>query len=251
MIGWYSREILEPGRQPMFFALLAFLLTFLITRMITRLIRAGKGPFRNISTGEVHVHHVVPGLIILLLGGVLALGSSADGPWRQIAGLLFGMGAALVLDEFAMVLHLDDVYWSNEGRLSADAVTLAAVVMFVALLIIAPNQPPADETTGFWLTVASGAVFIVIWLFPISVAILKGKLWMATLGLLFIPIAWFAAIRLARPGSPWAHFRYRNSPKKSAAATKRAKKWVRLQQPIRDWISHHIFGLSGSGGTGG
>ena len=58
---------------------------------------------------------------------------------------MFGVGAALVLDEFAMVLHLDDVYWSSEGRLSADAVTLAAVVMFCALLIIAPNKPPPTK----------------------------------------------------------------------------------------------------------
>ncbi len=249
MIGWYSREILEPGRQPMLFALLAFLLTFLITRMITRMIRAGRGPFRNVSTGDVHIHHVVPGLVILLLGGVLALGSSADGPWRQVAGLLFGMGAALVLDEFAMVLHMDDVYWSNEGRLSADAVTLAAVVMFVALLIIAPNKPPADESVSLWLTIASAALFIAVWLLPITVAILKGKLWMATMALLFIPIAWFAAVRLARPGSPWAHFRYRDSPHKAARAEKRAQKWIRLQQPIRNWISEHVFGLSGNSET--
>jgi hypothetical protein len=246
MVEWYSREILEPGRQPMLLALLAFLITFLVTRMITRLIRAGRGPFRNVSTRDVHIHHVVPGLIILLLGGVLALGSGERGLWRQVAGILFGLGAALVLDEFAMVLHLDDVYWTNEGRLSADAVTLAAVVMFCALLIIAPNNPPADEVTGFWMTALSALLFVGFWLFPISIVILKGKLWMATFALLFIPLAWVAGVRLARPGSPWAHFRYRHAPKKAAKAQQRADKWNRRQQPIRDWISAHLFGLPGS-----
>lgn len=86
MVDWYSREVFEPGRQPMLFALLAFLVTFLVTRMITRMIRAGKGPFRNVSTGDVHIHHVVPGLIVLLLGGVLALGSSErDSGARSLA----------------------------------------------------------------------------------------------------------------------------------------------------------------------
>lgn len=245
MISWYSREILEPGRQPMLLALLAFLITFLMTRMITRLIRAGKGPFRNVSTGDVHIHHVVPGLIILLLGGVLALGSFERGVWRQVAGILFGMGAALVLDEFAMVLHLDDVYWTSQGRLSADAVTLAAVVMFCALLIIAPNKPPTDEVTGFWLNLVSAVFFIGFWLLPISITILKGKLWMAALALLFIPLAWFAAVRLGRPGSPWAHFRYRAAPTKQLRAAARSEKWRRRQQPIRDWISTHLFGLPG------
>jgi hypothetical protein len=228
----------------MFLALVAFLVTFLVTRMITRMIRAGRGPFRNVATGDVHVHHVIPGLIILLLGGVLALGSGERGVWRQIAGILFGMGAALVLDEFAMVLHMDDVYWSNEGRLSADAVTLAAVVMFAALIIIAPNEPNTDEITGFWMNLAAGLTFVGIWLLPICVTILKGKLWMGALAVMIIPIAWVAAIRVARPNSPWAHFRYRDRPQRMAKARARAAKWERRQRPVREWIQTHLFGLS-------
>lgn len=234
----------------MLFALLAFLLTFVITRMITRMIRAGRGPFRNVSAGDTHIHHVVPGLIILLCGGVLALGSGSDGVWRQVAGLMFGMGAALVLDEFAMVLHLDDVYWSEEGRLSADAITLATVVMFCALLIIAPNQPPADASVGFWSTVGSGIAFTIVWLLPIAVTILKGKLWMAAAALLIIPLAWIGAARLARAGSPWAHLRYRNSEKKLTTAARRDARWQRFQQPVRDWIQTHLFGLSRSSDGG-
>jgi hypothetical protein len=246
MLNWYSQEILQPGRQPMFLALMAFLVTFLATRAITRMIRAGRGPFRNVSTGEVHVHHVVPGLVILLVGGVLALGSSEQGFWRQVAGIMFGMGAALVLDEFAMVLHLDDVYWSNEGRLSADAVTLAAVVMFSALLIIAPNRPNPDPQTDFALNLLGSLVFVVVWLVPILVSLLKGKLWMAAFAVAAIPFAWVAAVRVARPGSPWAHFRYKHRPDKQAKAIARAAKWQRRQRPVRDWIQAKLFGLSSS-----
>jgi hypothetical protein len=228
----------------MFLALIAFVVTFLVTRLITRMIRAGKGPFQNVSAGGTHIHHVIPGLVILLIGGILALGSGEKGLWRQIAGLMFGIGAALVLDEFAMILHLDDVYWSNEGRLSADAVTLAAVVLFSALLVVAPNQPNPDEVTGFWLNFVSGVTFVVMWLVPIVMTLLKGKLWLGALALAVIPVAWVAAVRLARPGSPWAHSRYKNRPEKLAKAERRAQKWERLQRPVRAWIQTHIFGLS-------
>jgi ABC-type multidrug transport system fused ATPase/permease subunit len=244
VLQWYTQEILEPGRQPMFFALLAFLVTFLVTRTITRLIRAGKGPFRNVSAGDTHIHHVIPGLIVLLVGGILALGSGQDGIWRQIAGLMFGIGAALVLDEFAMVLHLDDVYWSNEGRLSADAVTLAAVVLFSAVLVAAPNRPNPDAVQGFWLNFLAAVAFLVFGFLPLLVTILKGKLWMAALSLLVPIVAWVAMFRLAKPGSPWAHFRYAGKAHKLARAQQREERWQRRRQPVLAWIQSHVFGIS-------
>lgn len=244
MLRWYAQEILEPGRQPIFLALLTFLVTFLVTRMITRMIRAGKGPFGNVSAGSVHIHHVVPGLIVLLLGGVLALGSGEHGIWRQIAGVMFGMGAALVLDEFAMILHMDDVYWTSEGRLSADAVTLAAVVLFTAMLVAAPNSPSPDPVQGFWLNAIGAGMFIVFSLLPIVITILKGKLWLAAISLPVPLVAWVAMFRLAKPGSPWAHFRYRNKPAKLEKAHRRQEKWTNRQAPIKAWIQTHLFGLS-------
>lgn len=245
VLHWYSQEILEPGRQPMFFALLAFLITFLVTRTITRLIRAGKGPFRNVSAGDTHIHHVIPGLIVLLVGGILALGSGQDGIWRQIAGLMFGIGAALVLDEFAMVLHLDDVYWSNEGRLSADAVTLAAVVLFSAVLVAAPNRPNPDAVEGFWLNALGAALFLVFGFLPLLVTLLKGKLWLGAMSLVMPILAWVAMFRLAKPGSPWAHFRYRDNAPKMTRAQEREDRWQQRRRPILTWIQSHLFGLSG------
>ncbi len=228
----------------MFLALLAFLLTFLVTRTITRLIRSGKGPFGNVSAGEVHIHHVVPGLIVLLLGGVLALGSGEHGIWRQIAGLTFGIGAALVLDEFAMILHMQDVYWTQEGRLSADAVTLAAVVLFCAMLVAAPNQAPPDPDTDFWVNAIGALMFVLLAFIPVFVTILKGKLWVAAFSIAVPFIAWVAMFRLAKPGSPWAHYRYAKKPRKAQRAAERSARWARRQEPIRSWIQEHLFGLS-------
>lgn len=232
----------------MFLALVAFLLTLVVTRSITRLIRAGKGPFRNVSAGDTHIHHVVPGLILLLVAGMLALGASVDGFWKHIAGILFGIGAALVLDEFAMILHLDDVYWTEQGRLSADAAMLAAVILFCGLIVAAPNQPPKDQTTGLLVNVIGAVLFVLLWLLPMVITVMKGKYWMAAAGIVLIPCAWIGAIRLARPVSPWAHFRYRDRPAKLAACEARDRKWQRIQDPPLQWVRTHVFGLGQQAG---
>lgn len=251
MWSWYAREILIPGRQPLFLALVAFLLTLLVTRFITRTIRSGKGPFQNVSAGGTHIHHVVPGLILLLIGGLLALGATEGGFWRHAAGILFGIGAALVLDEFAMILHLDDVYWAAEGRLSADVAMLAAVIMLGGLVVAAPNNPPKDEAQGLLVNVVGGALFVLVWLIPMLITVMKGKYWMAAAGIALIPFLWIGAIRLARPVSPWAHFRYRNKPAKMAKAEARDQKWVRLQDPPLQWVRTHVFGLGPQPGQDG
>lgn len=244
MFGWYVREIVDPGRQPMFLALLAFVLTFLTTRAITRLIRSGRGPFKNVETGGVHIHHVVPGIICTLAGGLLALGASEAGPWKSIAGILFGIGAALVLDEFAMILHLNDVYWESEGKLSADAIMLASVVGFSALLIAAPNQPPVDEETGWVWTTVGVVSFIVFWLLPEAITILKGKVWIAAFALAFLPLAWFGAIRLAKINSVWAHYRYADPSAKRTRAEARTQRSRRRWDPVRHLLQDKIFGLA-------
>lgn len=244
MWNFYQQEIVATGRQPLFLALVAFLITLVATRTITRMIRAGKGPFGNVSAGDTHIHHVVPGMILLLLGGMLALGAGERGIWRQIAGILFGIGAALVLDEFAMVLHLDDVYWSKDGQLSADVAMMAAVVLFAGLIVAAPNRPPSDETTGFWLNLLGAVMFTLLWLIPVIACVLKGKFWLAATALIVPPAAWVGAIRVARPNSPWAHFRYRESPEKVAVAKQRDSKWRSIQDPPMKWVRTHIFGLS-------
>ncbi len=180
----------------------AFLVTFLATRGITRTIREGRGPFRNTSVGGVHVHHQVYGIFLLLGAGTAEFTYRPDGPWVEVLAVLFGIGAALTLDEFALWLHLDDVYWSQEGRSSVDAVLIAFIVG--ALLLIGAN--PFDDDTGQGAeTIALSVVFNLVFAF---VAILKGRAVLAVIGV-FVPlVAFVAACRLARPGSVWARRRY-------------------------------------------
>ena len=124
----------------------AFLVTFLVTRAVTRAIRLGRGPFRNMNLGGVHVHHEVYGIFLLLGTGTAEFVYRPDGVGAGVLATLFGAGAALTLDEFALWLHLEDVYWSREDRSSVDAVLLAAVVGF--MLLIGANPFDADGSRG-------------------------------------------------------------------------------------------------------
>jgi hypothetical protein len=123
----YSTHLGEPRRERLFVASLSFFLTFGVVRVLTHAIRVGVGPFHDVTAGGRHIHHLVWGILLLLLVGYLwlaeigtgALGSSL---WTgRITALLFGIGAALTLDEFALWLNLADVYWSPEGRASVRA----------------------------------------------------------------------------------------------------------------------------------
>jgi hypothetical protein len=114
---------------------LSFLLTFGVVRFITYAIRDHWLPFLgNVTTkGGLHIHHMVPGMLIVLVSGYLGLVLTADRPVRLLA-ILFGIGAALVLDEFALWLRLADVYWTPAGRESIDAVILAGGLGILYLL---------------------------------------------------------------------------------------------------------------------
>ena len=77
-------------------------------------------------TGGVHIHHAVFGLVLMCVGGVGGLAvQDSDSGWAAVAAALLGIGMALLLDEFALVLFLKDVYWSEQGRLSVEVVFVA------------------------------------------------------------------------------------------------------------------------------
>ncbi|WP_018333721.1 hypothetical protein [Actinomycetospora chiangmaiensis] len=190
------------GRLAAVWMLGSFLVVFLVTRSITRLIRAGRGPFRDTSVGGVHVHHLVYGIALMLVAGAGEFIYRPDGVWRTVLAVAFGAGAALALDEFALWLRLADVYWSDEGRLSVDAVLMVAVVG--SLLVLGANPfgtSGADGALGVALSVVvtTGAAVT---------AAFKGKIVTAIVGVLLPPVALLGALRLARPGSPWARRRY-------------------------------------------
>jgi hypothetical protein len=131
----YERHVVDEGHQSAMLLLVAFLLTFVTVRFITHMIRDGKWKkvLRNVSTGGgTHLHHLVPGILLLLATGCLGIGFPTVLS-RDILAILFGVGAALTLDEFALWLHLEDVYWSREGRQSVDAVVISATIVAMGI----------------------------------------------------------------------------------------------------------------------
>ena len=219
--GFWHDNVSQPGRTALVICFVAFVVTFVVTRVITRMIRSGRGPFHDNSVGGLHVHHIVPGIFLLIAGGLIALGGLGS-DWDNLGGLLFGIGLALVLDEFALVLHLEDVYWQNEGRLSVDAVFVIGAVL---ILLIVVGSPLGADGEG-WRDWRRWQVVLVIALDLVMAAIAaaKGKLLTAMAGL-FIPVlAYIGAIRIARPDSPWARRRYADRPHKLEVARHREQR---------------------------
>ncbi|MBR8641247.1 hypothetical protein KEF29_22845 [Streptomyces tuirus] len=238
-MGWFERNVMEPGKLPLLLALISFVLTFLITRGITRLIRAGKGPFGNVSSGGVHVHHVVPGVILTIVGGFGAVAGGQHGFGSCLAAVLFGIGAGLVLDEFALVLHLADVYWSPDGRKSVEMVVLTASLVGLLLIGFSPlgvNDLSEDQQQNRAVVLVNVVVNFGFAL----IALFKGKVRLAVLGVIIPVVAVIAAVRLARPASPWARRFYRNRPRARAKSSLRAyhhdRRWVGPQRRFQDWI---------------
>jgi hypothetical protein len=195
--------------------LLAFVVTFVLTRLITRLIRAGRGPFGDMAIGGTHVHHEVYGIMAMLVSGAIEFAYRPQTPGAQILGALFGAGAALTLDEFALWLHLEDVYWAREGRKSVDAVFVAAAAGLFLLIGGNPFSNPDGESH-----LVFGSVLGVNLLLCLG-AILKGKTTVGIIGL-FVPfVALVGCLRLAKPQSPWARWRYRPDSRSARRALRR------------------------------
>lgn len=236
---WWHQDIVEQGKLPLALALAAFLVTYGVTRAVTRLIRAGHGPFRNMSTsGGVHVHHAVPGVLLILVGGFGALAVGRHHDLSPPMAIIFGVGVGLVLDEFALILYMSDVYWTENGRKSAEAVVLTAAIVGLLLLGYAPfgTDGLTDEERE-----SRGAVVLTVGLNVLLalVALVKGKFRMTVIGVLVPFVALFGAVRLARPNSTWAKYVYRRRPR----ALKRAR--VRAERHDARWgtLSRHVENL--------
>jgi hypothetical protein len=136
----YLRSFRDPRRERLFLASLSFAVTFGVTRLITHAIRAGSERFTNVSFRGQHVHHLVWGILLLLVVGYALVVGVGTGVRRssRIAGrllaALYGMGAALTLDEFALWLNLRDVYWEREGRASIDAIMLFGALVLAGMV---------------------------------------------------------------------------------------------------------------------
>ena len=124
-LGW------APSRRVV--SSVAFFGSFAAVRGVTHAIRRGVGPFRNLAVGGRHLHHLVIGITALLLTGYTWLLIADDAPRdrrsHRANAIAYGMGAALTLDEFALWLDLEDVYWARQGRISVDALMLFGAIL--------------------------------------------------------------------------------------------------------------------------
>jgi hypothetical protein len=144
--GWCSRRVRsiwrhsfrDRRRERLFLASLGFFVTFGVVRLLTHSMRDRGTPFA-LFVGDVHVHHLVYGIVMLLAVGFVWLHAGGTGPHgltqrtERWLSILYGVGAALTLDEFALWLNLQDVYWEREGRASIDAVMLFGALVSAGL----------------------------------------------------------------------------------------------------------------------
>ena len=241
----------EPGRAAILWMLVAFVLTFLITRTITRRIQAkskeptegadGRSLIGDITIGGVHIHHQVWGILLVLVSSLLEFAYRPDRPWVEILGVLFGIGAALALDEFALWVYMDDVYWKEEGRTSIDAVIVAASICLLLLVGLSPFGA-ADVEAGDVAGYVALAITVVISGSLAVVCFFKGKLFLGFVAIFLPAIGLFGAIRLARPNSPWARRRYPEDSRKMARARARFARHDRRMDGFRRLIGGDFSG---------
>jgi hypothetical protein len=211
--------------------LAAMLLSFLFIRTSARLMRSPKVPWwpGSVTTeGGLHVHHLVFGIALMLVCGfVLAL--QPDSPWFELVAAGFGIGAGLTLDEYALWLHLDDVYWAEEGRRSVDAVVVAALIGGLVLMGFLPFATDSGVPTIVASVLAALALA--------TLAVLKGKLFMGVATMLVPFVGLVAALRLAKPDSFWARRRYPEGSRKLERARARLERHQRRYRAFQDRIA--------------
>ena len=249
---WFAHHIVETGRLPLFVFFVALIAGFIAIRISVRMIRAKVRwwPGFNITSGGTHIHHVVLGITLMLGGGVASIVAHGSGGVAAIAAGVFGLGSALVLDEFALILHLRDVYWAEEGRLSVEAVFVAIAVTGLLLLGLRPatlgddlvldrlSPSAAAGHAGEALVIG----YVLVSLVLSTITLLKGKIWTGLAGLFLPLLVLIGAIRLAVPRSPWARWRYPADSRKLARAMRRDERLHRPVRGVRVWFQDLVAG---------
>jgi hypothetical protein len=211
----------EDGQRAGFLLLAGFLGSWLFIRTSARMIRAQVSWWPgNVETSSgLHIHHLVWGILLMMVSGFLGFALQPDDPWADLLAVVFGIGMGLTLDEFALWLRLEDVYWSDQGRASVDAVVVALVGGGLIVLGVAPW-----EVDGAGGSVAAIAAAVALHTSYCAVCAVKGKVWMTVFGLVFPPVGIVGAFRLGKPGSPWARRFYRDDGRRLARAKERWRK---------------------------
>ena len=229
----YTHYIYASGREPIFVLLLAFLLAFTAVRTYTRLGRS-RG-WRSGSLRGVHLHHLVPGIVATLASATAIIAFRPGDNAMLLLSACFGAGAALILDEFALLLHLEDVYWTEHGRGSIEATLMGLAFGVLCLLATAPIHSDPSKDVPHWVVgglIALNTSFALI-------AFLKGKTKLGAFGIFVPGIAVVAALRLAKPPSLWAHRCY------SQNKLERSQRRATLHERRYSGIQHRLYDAIG------
>ena len=239
LADFWNDQILAEEKQGLFLVLAGFLLSFAFIRMSTRLMRSPRVPWwpgSVVSESGVHLHHLVFGIVTMMAFGAVGFTVLGDSPYAEICAFLFGVGAGLTIDEFALWVYLEDVYWAEQGRVSIDATVIAAAAMGLILLGFTPftfETGSVDQTIGSLFTAL--VVFGVV-----AICFAKQRLLHGTVGFFVFPLALYGAARLGKPGSPWARRRYgQRRPAKEERAEARFppdRRTERFKNAFRDVV---------------
>ena len=236
---FWDHQLVDHGRQFLFLLFVGFIGSFGFIRLSARLMRSPRVPWwpgSVVSESGVHLHHLVWGIVAMMGSGVISFALLDTGWWYAVCAVVFGIGMGLTIDEFALWIHLDDVYWSREGRSSVDASLIAAA--FMGLILVGGFSLHIDAPSPHSVL---GTAFVVAWILALSiVCFLKQRVFHGAIGLLVVPIAIYGAVRIGKPRSAWARRFYgERRPHKQAKAEQRFRpdrRTERLKERVRDAI---------------
>lgn len=235
-VSKFWNDLVADDRQGIFLVLVSFLAAFLFIRTSARIGRSPRAswwPGSVVSESGVHLHHLVWGICLMLGSGTLGFALVGQSPWFEVCACGFGIGAGLTIDEFALWVYLQDVYWSREGRSSIDAALIAAAAMLLVLL----GFQPFDFPTGSFGVVASSVLGIVVLLVLAGICFAKERVLHGAIGTFVWPLALYGALRLGKPRSPWGKRFY--GEHKLARAQRRFppdRRTERLKNRFRDAV---------------
>ncbi|HTR74408.1 MAG TPA: hypothetical protein VMH33_04005 [Solirubrobacterales bacterium] len=234
---FWDHQLVDHDRQGVFLLLIGFVGSFAFIRMSTRLIRKEVSwwPGNIESEGGVHVHHLVFGIVTMMVAGTLGFAALGRSPLAEICAFFFGIGAGLTIDEFALWVYLEDVYWAEEGRSSIDATVIAAAL--IGLIVLGANP---FEFSGGPEEILGGILSALFAILFVAICFLKGRKVHGTIGILFVPLAIYGACRIGKPDSAWARRRYgERRPRKQAKAERRfhpGRRTDRFKESLRDLV---------------
>jgi hypothetical protein len=235
----FWNNLVEHDEQGLFLVFAGFILSFALIRMSTRLMRSDRVPWwpgSVVSDGGLHIHHLVFGIVTMMAAGTLGFAALGHSPYTEICAFAFGVGAGLTIDEFALWVHLEDVYWADEGRSSIDATVIAAAAMMLVLLGFTPFN---FDTSSPEQALASilGALFVFA---MVAICFAKQRILHGAIGFFVLPVAIYGASRIGKPSSPWARRRYgERRPAKQAKAEQRFppdRRTERFKNAFRDIV---------------